>query len=126
MRTKSYYDIEWSNVEESTDFRGNTIRVGDTVVYPKQTGDTLEMRESVVLEILVTDGIDTVFNLEWPDNGGPKFLDVEAPYYKYRLQPIRSSRYNAWQGNPKAVWIQNGMNVVKVEDSEIRKEITHD
>ena len=111
------------------DFRGNTIEVGDTVLYPRQMGDTLEMQEGTVLEIKGTEDTRSVRPPGWvfSEESRRDWITETYTKYKYKVQPTRSSRYNRneferdWQTGQmiqvKSVWIQNGMNVVRADDA---------
>lgn len=91
------------NDVQMVDFRGNVFKVGDTVVYPRQFGQTLEMQEGVVLEFIYKD------DKQWRDGRW------HEGYYKVRIRPTHSSRYNDYRDiDARPVLITNSMNIVKV------------
>ena len=112
------------------DFRGNTIEVGDTVIYPRQMGDTLEMQEGTVLEIKGEEDTRTVRPPGWvfSEESRRDWITETYTTYKYKVQPTRSSRYNRneferdWKTGQmtkvKPVWVHIGKNVVKVDNAE--------
>lgn len=130
-----------SNEIVAVDFRGNEIRVGDTVLYPRMSGRSVEMTEARVERIIEVEGGRRVQNPahdEWiarrkqqaTDEGQRYWFEVEppasdprpegyirVPAWKFSLMPLRSTRqFHRWD-ETKAVFIQIGENVVRVMDA---------
>lgn len=117
------------------DFRGSEIRAGDTVLYPRASGRSVEMTEAKVLDVIEDPKGRQIGNPAWDDwrdrriaetpegeywfkqlapVGDPQpehFLTV--PAWKFRLMPTRSTRFTRW--SDKSVLIQIGENVVRIE-----------
>lgn len=131
-----------SNEIVAVDFRGNEIRVGDTVLYPRMSGRSCEMTEAQVVDIIINeDGrrVDNPEHDEWVQRrkeqakqaGQRYWFEVEAPAsdprpegmitvpaWKFRLLPLRSTRFRRWSGSEgKTVYIQLGENVVRAMDA---------
>lgn len=72
---------KYITIEKATDFRGNTYRVGDTVVYAGMSGRSAQLIEATVLEIQLVDNT-------WSQAG-----DFVQP--RLKLQP--TGRYSRWE-----------------------------
>lgn len=94
-------------IGSAPDWRENQIGEGDTVLYPRHIGDSVEVREAVVLEIFrfVRDRAVYVQG---------KGVEMR-PAYGYRLQPTGNASRRPDAAPPgKPVWITNGENVTRV------------
>ena len=91
---------ERRTIKSMTDFRGNTIHVGDKIVFPRASGHCVEVVEAEVLEIFQTKGRDWSGNEAWATRCGVK--------------PIKNSRFKYWGDKPERVTIQNTENVTLV------------
>lgn len=112
-------------VDSGLDFRGNYIHKGDTILYPRMSGRSVEMTEATVLEVKAYLDNKNVQNENFdsdrptgPDN--PRWVWKEVTRYKYQVQPTRSTRnfyrsgiYSFDEEGIRPVWIQIGENVVK-------------
>lgn len=97
-------------IPEAPDWRGNLIVEGATVLYPRMSGRSVEMREATVLEIWRRNEDRRIFRWGAP----PEERLGTAPQYVFKLQPNgRGSReFHAGEG---PVWIQNGENVTALD-----------
>lgn len=93
-------------IPEARDWRGNLMSVGDTVLYPRQSGRSVELREAVVLEVWRMDEDRNVYSY----GPGRGMTVTKAADYRFKLQPTgRSSR--GFADGQKAVWLNVGENV---------------
>lgn len=94
-------------ISEARDWRGNLIGEGDTVLYPRQSGYSVEMVEATVVEIWRREQDRRRF--VWPPDGVNAYVSEAA--YVYKLAPTSRSSRDFGSTNPAPVWIQNGENV---------------
>lgn len=98
------------------DWRDEHIYVGDTVLYPRASGRSVEVQEGTVLQI-VRHKNDRYVDTSYRDEDG-KWVhgSTMVPAHKFQIQPTRSSRFSRSWGNAgeKPVWIQNGENVTRL------------
>jgi hypothetical protein len=95
-----------------TDWRGNEYGVGDTVIYPRQSGRSVEVKEAVVLDISKFYR-DSDWNWQrMPEEG----LTVGNPETEIRVkvQPFRSSRFN-YSDEYRPATITNWQNITYLE-----------
>lgn len=127
-----------TNETVAVDFRGNEIRVGDTVLYPRMSGRSVEMTEARVERIDVNPKgrrIQNPAHEEWlqawrdatpegirhwdtPRPAGEPEMMISIPAWKFSLLPLRSTRFTRWWASrDRPVFIQLGENVVRVMDA---------
>lgn len=95
MTSEDYTVIDW---------RGNPVKVGSRVLYPRMSGRSCEMQEGIIEE--VKPFADTRWN---PDTRERE----EFTNHKFKIIPTASSRgFSRWSG--QSVWIQIGENVTAV------------
>lgn len=102
-----------------TDFRGNDYGIGDTVLYPRMSGQSCEMQEGVVVAFKPFEDerwvpnpyFDPNEDYNWKTN--PLRLREKFTNHKVQIRPTKSSRFER-TGNEdtKPVWIQIPENVV--------------
>lgn len=94
-----------SEVEYVTDWRGNEIRVGTLVLYPRTSGRSCEIQEGYVEQITPVER--RKYNYDTREY-------EQVVEYKYKILPTRNSR-NFYRGEPKPVTIHIGDNVTSLE-----------
>lgn len=99
-----------SAVESVVDWRGNEIRVGSTVVYPRMSGRSCEIQEGTV-EAIFRHAQDRTIYAGRDAEGS--WIREKVPAYRFRIMPTRSTRFGRW-GAKKAVTIQIGENVTAI------------
>lgn len=102
-------------IPEARDWRGNLIKEGSTVLYPRASGRSVEIREATVLEVWRRE--EDRYHFEWDTDADGKRHGVrrELPAYVFKLEPTgRTSRFEFWGDEKAHVWIQNGENVTLV------------
>lgn len=95
-------------VEAVVDWRGNEIRVGSTVLYPRMSGRSCEIQEGTVEAIFRHEQDRLVWAGTDPETG--RGVWDKFPAYKFRITPTRSTRFRRW-GDAKPVTIHLGENV---------------
>lgn len=97
-------------IGSAPDWRGNPIAPGSTVLYPRQSGHSVEMAEATVLEVWRQERDRTTFNWDAPreERYG------KAAQYVFKLKPKGRGSRSFGSGLGKPVWIQNGENVTAV------------
>lgn len=104
----------------NTDFRGNEYGIGDTVLYPRMSGQSCEIQEGTVLDFKPFEDTRRVPNphfdqyqpADWQHN--PSTITEKFTNHKVKIQPTRSTRFGHWNNEErKPVWIQIPENVVK-------------
>jgi hypothetical protein len=98
-----------------TDWRGNEYGVGDTVIYPRQAGHSVEVKEGVVTDITKFYR-DSDYNWQrMPE----ECLTVGNPKTEIRVkvQPSRSSRFTYWGEEYKPATLTNIENITLMEGS---------
>ncbi|MGZ0151890.1 hypothetical protein ACXJJ3_32870 [Kribbella sp. WER1] len=93
----------------ATDWRGNTYTEGSTVLYPRQSGRCVEMREATVLQITDKEEGYYVFDRD----AGQRVLHTRT-VRAVRLMPTRSSRFDRSWTEHKATTIHNVENITAV------------
>lgn len=91
---------------EVIDWRGNPIRVGTCVLYPRMSGRSVEMQEGFVEEIKPV--VRERYNYETKER-------EPVTEYSFKITRDRSSRFDKWA--EKSVWILIGENVTAVTGS---------
>lgn len=100
--------VSGSPTPEVTDWRGNSITVGDTVLYPRASGRSVEMREAVVLAIYRKDED----RYDWSRDADGAYVRTAVPDFKFHLQPTGPGSRGFYAGD-QPVWVQNGENVTR-------------
>lgn len=77
------------------DWRGNSIEVGDTVLYPAQVGHSTELVEAIVLDF------------------GERLRDWGSPQPFMLVRPLHRSRKRIWTDQPSRLTTLK--NVTRVE-----------
>jgi len=92
------------------DWRGNVYTVGDTILYPRASGRSLEMQEGRVVAIKPYNFKRYVYS----DSD-----EVEEMRYKVQVDPIRSSRFSTggYRSVEKVVTIEITTNITKIGPS---------
>lgn len=130
-----------SNETIAVDFRGNEIRVGDTVLYPRMSGRSCEMTEAEVVDIIAHEKGRRVENPAWeewrerrkaatpdgerwynqpdPEDDPRPEAYIAVPAWKFKLRRLRSTRFKMypWSDPERPVTVQLGENVVRVMDA---------
>lgn len=96
------------------DWLGNHVGIGDTVVYPRTSGRSVEMREAVVLEIIRHEE-DRIVEAYY-DKELKQYVRTYGPAYKFKLRPTGRSTRGFYAGE-KDVWVQYGENVTLAPNS---------
>jgi hypothetical protein len=94
-----------SEVEYTTDWRGNEIRVGTLVLYPRMSGRSCEIQEGYVEQLSPVER--RKYNYDTREY-------EQVTEYKYKILPTRSSR-GFGRGQPRTVTIHIGENVTSLE-----------
>lgn len=105
MSTEDRYQIG-----SAPDWRGNLVAPGDTVLYPRMSGRSVEMREASVLEVWRK--VADRRRYRWDEVLRRHEYDYAAQYV-YKLQPTGPGSREFYAGE-QPVWIQNGENVTAV------------
>lgn len=98
-----------------TDWRGTEYGVGDTVIYPRQSGRSVEVKEAVVLDISKFYR-DSDWNWQrMPEEG----LTVGNPKTEIRVkvQPFKASRFGYRDEKFKPATIHNIENITVLESA---------
>ena len=101
-----------------TDFLGNSYDVGDTVLYPRMSGRSVEMQAGVVVAFKEYQEKDYERNPHWKDGDDYRlrYIEKTVTKFKVQVQPTKSSRFRHWDDSEKSkVWITNVENITKVD-----------
>lgn len=100
-----------------TDWRGNDYGVGATVIYPRQSGRSVEVKEAVVLDIyeVYRDPEDWSWK-RLPE--GELMPDDRPVELRVRVQPFKASRFTPWAGDEdfKPATLINVENITVLEN----------
>lgn len=98
-------------IPEALDWRGNLIKEGATVLYPRQSGHSVEMAEATVLEVWRNERDRVTY--DW-DVAVPEMRYGKAAQYVFKLEPNGRGSRGFGSGRQKPVWIQTGENVTAI------------